>query len=87
MSVTPLVFALACVTTGGPATDVTWSNDGYVVSNEQQQVVTDYKNSTYLNEIIFNDTIIAGDYGVNVSNDVSSITSTLSISGINDSNC
>ena len=36
----PPVFTLTCVSTGGPATTVTWTRDGATVSNDANHVFT-----------------------------------------------
>ena len=76
----PLSFALACVTTGGPATIVTWQKNGYVFPRyTQNQNVTDYEEATYINEVTVSSSTIAGSYIFHVSNAVSSATSRLSV--------
>ena len=51
----PTVFTLTCVSTGGPATTVTWTRDGAIVSNDANHVftktVTDQLTSTYCNTL------------------------------------
>ena len=36
----PPVFTLTCVSTGGPATTVTWTRDGAILSNDANHVFT-----------------------------------------------
>ena len=47
------VFTLTCISTGGPATTVTWTRDGATVSYDDShtlmQTVTDQATSTYSN--------------------------------------
>lgn len=78
-----LRFTLSCVTTGGPATDVTWIKNGNVMLSDQAQLqtITSYEDSTYLNEITLTDSIIAGEYRIDVSNAVSTVSSTFTASG------
>ena len=45
------------------------------------QTVTSYEDSTYLNEIVLPDDIIAGEYRIDVSNAVSSVSSNFNVSG------
>ena len=49
----PSVFTLTCVSTGGPATTVTWTRDGAAVSYDAThvltQIVTDQFNLVYSN--------------------------------------
>ena len=40
-------FALTCISTGGPATTVTWSNESGVELREQQTVLTDAATAEY----------------------------------------
>ena len=52
-TVDPPVFTLTCVSTGGPATTVTWTRDGAIVSNDANYVftktVTNQLTATYSN--------------------------------------
>ena len=52
----PPVFTLTCVSTGGPATTVTWTRDGAAVSNDANYVftktVTNQVTATYSNVLI-----------------------------------
>jgi hypothetical protein len=66
----PLRFALACVTTGGPATQVWWTRDGSDIAGESTQHVLDYENATYLNEVVIHTYSIAGRYRFYSSNAV-----------------
>ena len=47
------MFTLTCVSTGGPATTVTWTRDGAILSNDANYVfaktVTDQLTATYNN--------------------------------------
>ena len=68
----PPVFTLTCVTTGGPATTVTWTRDGAAVSYDANhvltQTVTDQLNIDYSNVL----TVTGrepGSYQCSVSND------------------
>ena len=49
----PPVFTLNCVSTGGPATTVTWTQDGAILSNDANhaftKTVTDQLTATYSN--------------------------------------
>ena len=67
----PPVFTLTCVSTGGPATTVTWTRDGNNVSNDANHVftktVTDQLTATYSNVL----TVIGrepGSYTCSVAN-------------------
>lgn len=85
ISLDPLVFAIACVTTGGPATTVTVARNGYSIRLSQEMLIrniTDYQESTYFNEMQISQYIIAGVYQIRVSNNVSSVTTSFDASGI-----
>ena len=51
----PPVFTLTCVSTGGPATTVTWTRDAAIVSNDANHVftktVTNQLTATYANTL------------------------------------
>jgi hypothetical protein len=72
VTIDPLAFALTCVTTGGPATQVWWTRYGYGIGGEKTQHVLDYENATYLNEIVINTYmyLLAGKYSFYSSNAV-----------------
>ena len=84
VSTDPFRFTIVCETTGGPATNVIWRKDGNLILHEhalEVQTVTSYEDATYLNEIILPDSIIAGEYRIDVFNAVNSVSSTLNVSG------
>ena len=67
----PSVFTLTCVSTGGPATTVTWTRDGAILSNDANHVfsktVTNQLTATYNNVL----TVIGrepGNYTCSVAN-------------------
>ena len=72
---------LTCVTTGGPVTRVAWRKGGRRIAGSQSQNVSDYADFTYANEIAVTG-IIAGEYEVNIVNDLSAVSSTLDLTGI-----
>jgi hypothetical protein len=83
VTLSPLKFALACVTTGGPATQVTWTRDGYGIAGEKMQHVMDYENATYSNEVVISSHRLAGRYSFRTSNAVTrQVSSTINLSGI-----
>ena len=83
VSLNPFKYVIRCVTTGGPATTVTWTKDGSrILYDHQRQAVTSYEDSTYQHEIVLSDSVIAGEYRIDVSNGASSVSSTFCISGI-----
>ena len=68
----PSVFTLTCVSTGGPATTVTWTRDGNNVSYDDNhvltQTVTDQFNVTYSNVLTVTGSE-SGNYTCSVTND------------------
>ena len=67
----PPVFILTCVSTGGPATTVTWTRDGATVSTDANHVftktVTDQVTATY-NSILTVTGREPGNYTCSVAN-------------------
>ena len=64
----PPVFTLTCVSTGGPATTVTWTRDGTAVTGGTSQTVVDQLAITYHNTLMVTGRL-PGDYTCSVSND------------------
>ncbi len=82
VSLDPLEVVLACETTGGPATGVSWRRNGFPLYTRQSQVVLNNEESIYMNEIMVSGLrYIAGVYSFYVSNAVSTNTSNFDISG------
>ena len=76
------MFTLTCVSTGGPATTVTWTRDGAAVTGNTSQTVVDQEASTYHSTL----TVTGrepGNYQVNVTNDRTAepATASLTVSG------
>ena len=71
-SADPPVFTLTCVSTGGPATIVTWTRDGnnvpYDATHELTQTVTDQFNIVYSNVLTVTGSE-SGIYTCSVTND------------------
>ena len=87
MTLDPLKFALVCVTTGGAATQVTWGKDAIHNVGDtvgaRSQIVANYEDSTYINEIVISIYVIAGRYTFYSSNAVTNeVSSTLDVSGM-----
>jgi hypothetical protein len=84
VTVSPMKFTLVCVTTGGPATQVTWTKDRYYgIAGEKMQHVMDYENATYSNEIVISYYLLAGRYSFHSSNAVArQVSSTIDLSGM-----
>ena len=82
VSLDPLKFALVCVTTGGPATHVTWMRNG-IQAGIGAKLITDYEEATYTNEIIMSGYSISGRYDFQSSNAATDqVTSMLDVSGM-----
>ena len=73
------VFTLTCTSTGGPATAVSWTRNGTVLS-DISQIVTNTQTGTYENtlRVAMRET---GRYVCNVSNSRSSATTDLTVVG------
>ena len=76
---TPTTFNLTCISTGGPATTVTWTSNSRIVADDNahyimSQVLTDAENATY-NHILMVTGRLAGVYECIVSNNKPSISS------------
>jgi len=81
-------FTLSCTSTNSPATDVSWTRDGYTlrIDGEKQQfyqTVTSRRSSTYQNTLVVDDDIenVIGNYTCNVTNKFGNSNSTLIIRG------
>ena len=64
----PPVFILTCVSTGGPATTVTWTRDGAAVTGVTSQTVIDMMTATYNNTLTVTGRL-PGMYNCRVEND------------------
>ena len=64
----PPVFILTCVSTGGPATTVTWTRDGAAVTGVTSQTVIDMMTATYNNTLTVTGRL-PGMYNCGVEND------------------
>ena len=63
----PPVFTLTCVSTGGPATTVTWIRDGAAATGVTSQTVTDMMTATYNNTLTVTGRL-PGNYTCSVTN-------------------
>ena len=63
----PPVFTLTCVSTGGPATTVTWTRDGAAATGDTSQTVTDMMTATYNNTLTVTGRL-PGNYNCSVAN-------------------
>ena len=57
---------LTCISTGGPATTVTWTRDSVTVTEGTETVLDDPENATYTHTLTVNS---EGDYTCTVAND------------------
>ena len=72
LDATTPTFNLTCISTGGPATIVTWTRDSRVVTDDSahhimSQVLTDSETATYNHTLTVTGRLV-GVYGCNVSN-------------------
>ena len=72
-------FTLTCISTGGPATTVTWTRDSEVVNGST--VLDDAETATYTHTLIVTGRI-EGLYRCNMSNKLSSAAAELDVAGI-----
>ena len=82
-----LTFTLTCISTGGPATTVSWTVNNSAVTEDSahitSQVLTDSENATYNNTLMVAGRLV-GDYQCTVSNNKpSSSSGILSVVGKN----
>ena len=82
----PPVFTLTCVSTGGPATTVTWTRDGAAVPYNAKHVLTQTVTDTFI--ITYNNVLTVtgrepGNYVCSVTNDrtAQSATASLTVAG------
>ena len=61
------LFTLTCISTGGPATTVSWTLDGAAVSGATSQTVVDQQTATYHNTLTVTGRL-PGIYQCNVTN-------------------
>ena len=64
---------LTCISSGGPATTVSWMKNGRQIGTDgaqfsQTQIVMQTSSTTYLNNLVFRTFEIAGNYSCTVSN-------------------
>ena len=76
----PPVFTLTCVSTGGPATIVTWTRDGTAATGVTSQTVTGMLTATYVNTLTVMGRL-PGIYQCSVTNDKSTAVRALRVQG------
>ena len=82
----PPVFTLTCVSTGSPATTVTWTRDGAAATGDTSQTVVDQLAITYNNTL----TVTGrepGSYQCSVSNDRTAQPATASLTVAGEALC
>ena len=73
-------FTLTCISTGGPATTVTWTRDNVNITGEQNEtVLNDPVTAKYTHTL---NVTTAGDYICTVSNIAFSKSATIALKGI-----
>ena len=72
-------FTLTCISTGGPATTVTWTRDSIIVTEGTETVLNNAVTAQYTHTL---NITAAGDYRCTVSNAVSSDSATITVEGI-----
>ena len=66
-------FTLACVSTGGPATTVTWTRDSYTINEGTETVLDDRVTAQYTHSLTVTETSsFNGTYSCSISNSKSS---------------
>ena len=73
-------FTLTCISTGGPATTVTWTRDSITVTEGTETVLDDRVTAEYTHTLTVNE-IVGGVYTCTVANIVSNESSQLNIIG------
>ena len=73
-------FTLTCISTGGPATTVTWTRDSELVTQGAETVLVDNSTARYIHSL---NITIGGEYRCSVTNTKpSTATASLTIKGI-----
>ena len=76
-------FTLTCISTGGPATTVTWTRDSTTVTEGTETVLNDPVTAYYTHTLIVVEGI-AGLYTCRTANNVSAVSTELTVKGIED---
>ena len=71
-------FTLTCISTGGPATTVTWTRDSTTVTQGTETVLNDPVNATYTHTLTER---TAGLYTCVIANSVSNVSAKLLVQG------
>ena len=76
-------FTLTCISTGGPATTVTWIRDSTTVTEGTETVLNDPVTANYTHTLTVTEGI-AGLYTCRIANNVSTVSANLTVQGIDD---
>ena len=74
-------FTLTCISTGGPATTVTWTRDSTTVTEGNETVLNDPVTANYTQALTVTEGI-AGLYRCRIANNVSAVSANLTVQGI-----
>ena len=77
----PPVFTLTCVSTGGPATTVTWTRNGAAATGVTSQTVTGMLTATYVNTLTVTGRL-PGNYQCSVTNGRSTAVHAMRVKGV-----
>ena len=75
-----LQFTLTCISTGGPATTVTWIRDSTTITEGTKTMLDDPVTAHYTHTL---NVIAAGEYNCTVANKAFSASTTITLTGIN----
>ena len=75
------IFTLTCISTGGPATTVTWTRDSTTVTEGTETVLNHPVTAKYTNTLTGG---ITGLYICRIANNVSAVSAELTVQGIED---
>ena len=73
-------FRLGCISTGGPATTVTWSRDSETLSQETESVLNDATTAQYTHTLTVTGKL-EGLYACSVANEISNDSAQLNVTG------
>ena len=76
-------FTLTCISTGGPATTVTWTRDSTTVTEGTETVLNDPVTAQYTHTLTVTEGI-AGLYTCRIANNVSAVSANLTVQGMKD---
>ena len=76
-------FTLTCISTGGPATTVTWTRDSTTVTQGTQTVLNDGVTAQFTHTLLVTDRI-KGSYRCTVANEFSEVEAELIVQGETD---